>query len=142
STATLGDAKVCDQLLHGDEQIVRGDRAYASTVRQVDAPREDGEPLYAMPFKRKPHEDLPYDQRQANRLLASLRSKVEHPFRVLKRQFGYPKVRYRGLEKNTAQLHTLFACVNLWMARKNLMAAGSLRPPSGNRTPDERKTAI
>ncbi|MDP3295204.1 MAG: IS5 family transposase, partial [Nevskia sp.] len=47
STATLGDAKVCDQLLHGDEQIVRGDRAYASTVRQVDAPREDGEPLYA-----------------------------------------------------------------------------------------------
>lgn len=124
STAKLGDAKVCDQLLHGDEQIVLGDGAYTSTLRQLDAPREDGAPLYAMPFKRTPHQGLPHEQRQANRLLASLRAKVEHPFRVLKRQFGYTKVRYRGLTKNTAHLHTLFACVNLWLARKQLLAAG------------------
>lgn len=124
STAKLGDAKVCEQLLHGDEQIVLGDRGYSSKTRGLDAPRQEGQPLYAMPFMRKPKQDLPEDQRQANRLLASLRAKVEHPFRVLKRQFGYTKVRYRGLEKNTAQLHTLFACVNLWLARDRLLAAG------------------
>jgi IS5 family transposase len=49
--------------------------------------------------------------------------KVEHPFRVLKRQFGYTKVRYRGLAKNTAQIVTLFALGNLWMARRRLMEA-------------------
>ena len=41
---------------------------------------------------------------------------VEHPFRVIKRQFGYTKVRYRGLKKNTAQRITLFALSNIWMA--------------------------
>ena len=51
-------------------------------------------------------------------LKASDRSRVEHPFRVIKRQFGYTKVRYRGLAKNTAQLHTLFALANIWMARR------------------------
>jgi IS5 family transposase len=45
---------------------------------------------------------------------------MEHPFRVIKRQFGYAKVRYRGLKKNTAQLLTLFALSNLWRARGKL----------------------
>ena len=57
------------------------------------------------------------------KLKAGMRAKVEHPFRVLKRQFGYVKVRYRGLKKNTLQLKTLFALSNLWMARYRLMAA-------------------
>jgi IS5 family transposase len=56
-------------------------------------------------------------------LKASIRAKVEHPFRVIKRQFGFTKVRYRGLKKNTAQLTTLFALSNLWMARGTPMAA-------------------
>jgi IS5 family transposase len=54
-------------------------------------------------------------------LKASIRAKVAHPFRVIKRQFGHVKVRYRGLMKNTAQLHTLFALSNLWMVRKQLL---------------------
>ena len=58
---------------------------------------------------------------QLERIKASIRAKVEHPFRVIKRQFGHVKVRYRGLAKNTAQLHTLFALSNLWMARRRLM---------------------
>ena len=61
---------------------------------------------------------------QVERIKASIRAKVEHPFRVIKRQFGHVKVRYRGLAKNTAQLHTLFALANLWMVRKRL--TGSL----------------
>ena len=52
---------------------------------------------------------------------ASLRAKVEHPFRVIKRQFGFTKVRYRGLAKNAAQVLTLFALSNLWMARRRLL---------------------
>lgn len=52
---------------------------------------------------------------------ASIRAKVEHPFRVIKRQFGFTKVKYRGLAKNTANLMTLFALSNLWMARRSLL---------------------
>jgi IS5 family transposase len=60
---------------------------------------------------------------------ASIRARVEHPFRVIKRQFGYAKVRFRGLVKNTAQVLTLFALSNLWMARKQLLeSTGKLRP--------------
>ena len=59
---------------------------------------------------------------QIEHLKASVRAKVEHPFRVIKRQFGHVKVRYKGLAKNTAQLHTLFALSNLWMARRRLLS--------------------
>ena len=59
---------------------------------------------------------------------ASVRAKVEHPFRVIKRQFGLAKVRFRGLAKNTAHVITLFALSNLWMARRQLMAMAVVRP--------------
>ena len=62
---------------------------------------------------------------KAEKLKAGIRAKVEHPFRVVKRQFGFVKVRYRGLKKNTAQLFTLFALSNLWMVRSKLMSAGA-----------------
>jgi IS5 family transposase len=52
---------------------------------------------------------------------ASIRAKVEHPFRVIKRQFGHVTVRYRRLAKNTAQSHTLFTLSNLWMVRRTLL---------------------
>ena len=60
------------------------------------------------------------------RIKASIRAKVEHPFRIIKRQFGHTRVRYRGLAKNAAQLITLFALGNLWLCRKRpaLTAAG------------------
>ena len=57
------------------------------------------------------------------KLKAGIRAKVEHPFRVIKRQFGFVKVRYKGLKKNTLQLKTLFALSNLWMAQHQLMGA-------------------
>jgi IS5 family transposase len=53
---------------------------------------------------------------------ASVRARVEHPFRIVKRRFGYLKVRYRGLAKNGAQVMTLFALANLWMARRTVLA--------------------
>ena len=62
---------------------------------------------------------------EVERIKASIRAKVEYPFRVIKRQFGFVKVRYRGLKKNTAQLTTLFALSNLWMVRVKLMAVAA-----------------
>ena len=59
----------------------------------------------------------------AEKIKAGVRAKVEHPFRVIKRQFGHLKTRYRDLKKNTQQLMTLFALSNLWMMRSNLMEA-------------------
>lgn len=71
--------------------------------------------------KEKPPIDALVDK--VKKLKASIRAKVEHPFRVIKRQFGFVKVRYRGLKKNTLQLKTLLALSNLWMARHLLMTA-------------------
>lgn len=63
---------------------------------------------------------------QVEKIKASIRAKVEHPFRVIKQQFGQVKVRYRGLVKNTAQLKTLS---NLWMPRRKLLVLdGAVRP--------------
>jgi IS5 family transposase len=59
--------------------------------------------------------------------MAQFRAKVEHPFRVIKRQFGYTKVRFRGVAKNIAQQTMLFALSNLWMVRKRLLSAGEMR---------------
>ena len=75
------------------------------------------------PGKRKQQKHTPWGAitEQAEKLKASIRAKVEHPFRVIKRQFGHAKVRYRGLKKNTAQLITLFALSNIWMARRTLL---------------------
>ena len=57
---------------------------------------------------------------QINRIIAMVRAKVEHPFRIIKRQFGHVKTRYRGLAKNRAQLFTLFALGNLFLVRRRL----------------------
>jgi IS5 family transposase len=75
------------------------------------------------PGKRREHKDTAWGQllEKAEQLKASIRAKVEHPFRVIKRQFGHTKVRYRGLKKNTVQLFTLFALSNLWMTRKRIL---------------------
>lgn len=59
------------------------------------------------------------------RVKACIRVQVEHRFRVIKRQFGHIKVRYRGLVKNTAQLHTLFSLANLWVVRRKLLGASA-----------------
>ena len=77
-----------------------------------------------MPSKRKPlnpQTALGQLLEQAKKVNAKIRAKVEHPFRVIKCQFGYRKVRYVGLAKNMAQIQTLFALSHPWMARRHLM---------------------
>jgi len=74
------------------------------------------------PGKRKkfnPFIEQDFVAERVEKMKASIRAKAEHPFRMLERQFGFAKVRYRGL----AQIATLFALLNLWMARRQLMEA-------------------
>jgi len=69
--------------------------------------------------KAKPKKTLSVSQSKSNQQLAPIRAKVEHPFRILKCQFGYRKIRYRGIQKNGAQL---FSLANLYPVRKQLLA--------------------
>lgn len=120
TTAKVADITQLPHLLHGQEQVVLGDAGYHRTDRTLDAPPPDRGPRIVTPFRRTARATP--DQARCNRELASLRAKVEHPFRVIKRQFGFTTVRYRGLAKNTARLHSLFALANLYLARRRLLA--------------------
>jgi IS5 family transposase len=115
-------------LLHGQEAIAFGDAGYQGIEKRPDAKADVTWHIAMRPGKRKAlNKDAAADAMidKAEKLKAGVRAKVEHPFRVIKRQFGFVKVRYRGLKKNTAQLFTLFALSNLWMVRGKLMGAGA-----------------
>ena len=127
TSGNVNDVVEANSLLHGQETDVFADAGYQGAHKRPDA-KDDVQWHVAMrPGLRKLLDKAdPMDALtdQVERIKASIRAKVEHPFRVIKRQFGHVKVRYRGLAKNTAQLHTLFALANLWMVRKRL--TGSL----------------
>jgi len=72
-----------------------------------------------MKKRRKSAEKL---KRQIEKSKASIRAKVEHPFRTIKCQFGFTKAQYKGLLKNGSKLNLLFALANLFQVRKRLMA--------------------
>jgi transposase, IS5 family len=124
TAANVNDVVEANSLLHGDEIDVFGDAGYQGAHKRPDAQPGVTWHVAMRPGKRKaldksnPIEAL---VDEVERIKASIRAKVEHPFRVIKRQFGFTKVRYRGLKKNTAQLTTLFALSNLWMARGKLL---------------------
>lgn len=71
--------------------------------------------------KRKPKHDLSSQQRKRNRKQSSIRARVEHVFRVIKRQFGYTRTRYRGLLKNATQVNMLVGLANLYSLRRRLL---------------------
>ena len=76
----------------------------------------------AIAILRRPGIALSDDEMLFNQAVCKLRARVEHPFRVIKRQFDLTQVRYHGLAKNAARLHALFALANLLMARRSLLA--------------------
>jgi transposase, IS5 family len=120
STAKRHDSQVWDELLHGEEISVWADKGYVSAEREA-AFKGSGRFWGVMRKAPKGSPLHPVDA-QINRVIAMVRAKVEHPFRVIKRQFGYLKTRYRGLAKNRAQLFTLFALGNLFLVRRRLLA--------------------
>ena len=124
TAANVNDVTQGHALLHGQEQVVFADAGYQGAPEREDATDVDWH-IAMRPGKRKAHKHTPWGalSEQAEKLKASVRAKVEHPCRVITRQFGPCKVRYRGLAKNTAQLMTLFALSNIWMVRKVLLQA-------------------
>lgn len=118
STVKLHDSQVWDELLHGDEDTVWADKGYVNAARQAfEGPGKFWGVMRKAPKGGRLH---PIDER-INHLIAKVRAKVEHPFRVIKPQFGYTRTRYRGLAKNHAQLFTLFALGNLFLVRRRLV---------------------
>ena len=128
--ANEADVEQVADLLHGKEEQVWADSGYRGAQSRVG--REDLQwHIAARPsdIAKMPDGKAKTRLRKQENRKASVRAKVEHPFRVIKRQFGLVKVRFRGLRKNTAHLLTLFALSNLWMARRPLMTMlGAVRP--------------
>ena len=129
TAANVADITQAAGLMHGAESDAFADAGYQGVDKRDE--------VKALPVKAKWHVAMRPGKRRAldktrksHRLMeqveqikASIRAKVEHPFRIVKQQFGYAKVRYRGLAKNTARLTMLFALGNLWMVRRNLLNA-------------------
>lgn len=130
TAANEADVTVVEDLLHGKEKEVHADAGYTGAEKRVDRAR------LAWKIAAKRGKIKAMAESRTKRLLqkvekakAQIRARVEHPFRVVKRQFGFVKVRFRGLAKNTSQVITLFALANLWMARKQLLGStGKARP--------------
>jgi IS5 family transposase len=118
TAASVHDSQVMDACLHGKERTIYGDKAYADQTRKEQAEANDIEWRVlrkARRGKRLNCADLSFNKK-SNRT----RARVEHPFGVIKHLWGYRKVRYRGLAKNTAQLLTLFALTNFYLVRREL----------------------
>jgi IS5 family transposase len=124
TSGNVNDVTQAHRLLHGQEQVVYADAGYQGVQKRAGADPNVTWQVAMRPGKRKLVKTagkLGELLDAIEKLKAGVRAKVEHPFRVIKRQFGYVKVRYKGLVKNTAQIKTLFALSNLWMARRHLM---------------------
>ncbi|MEF8732172.1 MAG: IS5 family transposase [Candidatus Accumulibacter meliphilus] len=129
TSANEADVTQTEHLLHGDEKDVFLDAGYVGADKREEL--KDRDVNWQIAMKRGKlkavSEESGFGQllRKLESLKASIRSKVEHPFHIVKNLFHYKKVRYKGLEKNTAQLHTLFALANLMIAKRKLLALNS-----------------
>jgi IS5 family transposase len=112
-------------LLQGAERIAFGDAGYQGVEKREENQTPDVKWHVAMqPGKRRslPENELGRIEEKIEKLKASMRAKVEHPFHIIKNIFQLKKVRYRGLVKNTAQLLTLFGLANLLIAKRRIWA--------------------
>jgi hypothetical protein len=123
SAASVSDVHMLPDLLHGAEKKVWGDAGYQGQTEAIHAVAPEAQDMTSRRAKRK--DGVDEVERRKNRTKARVRSKVEWPFRILKRVFGYTKVRYRGLKKNHEWLLAAFALVNLYQHRKRLAPLGA-----------------
>ena len=128
TAANVSDINETHKLLHGDEEMAFADAGYTGIEKRNEM--KDCMATWYVAMKRgkrtkwrESDSQLGEAHEAVEKAKASIRAFVEHPFRVIKCQFGHRKTRYRGLKKNTAHLHTLFALANLYMARKELLAS-------------------
>ncbi len=119
--ANTADITELPKLLREEDRVIFGDAGYASEEYKVGS-RELGL-HWKVQDKAKPGRCLSASQKKRNRKQSGIRARVEHVFRVVKQQFRYLKVRYKGLAKNAAQVNVLVALANLYLLRGRLMAA-------------------
>jgi IS5 family transposase len=132
TSANAHDVTQASVLLHGEESDVFADSGYRGVHKREEVIEDHAQVSWhvaMMPSHRKAlDKDTPMGAilDALEKTKARIRAKVEHPFRVIKCQFGHRKTRYRGLAKNTSQLKVMFALSNLWMVRKRILqdAAG------------------
>jgi transposase, IS5 family len=123
TAANVADSTILPDLLHGEETRVWGDQAYkgkAVLIRE-HAPKALDFTNRRYRFKKRIDEV----QRAKNRTKSKVRSRVEHVFGVIKGVFGFVKVRYRGLDKNSNRLFATCALANLFMVRSHLLKRGA-----------------
>jgi IS5 family transposase len=127
TAANEADITQTAALLHGQEEDVFGDAAYAGADKRPEL--ADREVSWNIAIRRSIVKALPQALRERaepiERALSQVRAVVEHPFHIVKNRFRHKKLRYRGLHKNTAQRHTLFAPANLVIAKEALLAPSS-----------------
>ena len=118
--ANVHDKHPLPDLLHGNEQRIYGDSAYASQKQLIasKAPKAKDFTNQRVRFKGFINEAV----RAKNRSKSRIRARVEHVFGVVKRLWGFGKVRYRGLAKNATRAFTALALANLYLSRSRLMA--------------------
>lgn len=124
TAANVNDVTQAGALLHGDETDAFGDAGYQGVEKRAENLQTPVTWHVALrPSKRKALPKNPWGEQMEwiEQAKASIRAKVEHPFHVVKNLFRHRKTRYRGLEKNTAQLFTLFGFANLVLARRWLL---------------------
>ena len=119
TAAKVHDKAVMALLYHGKEKAKFGDKAYGAKKDKKKA-RKDGI-FYGIADKGTKNHPLSAAQRKRNHQTSSVRSFIEHPFQVLKCQWNFRKVRYKGLLKNELHLFALFAACNLYRVRKSLL---------------------
>ena len=119
TTANEADVSQLPNLLREDDRAVFGDKGYVDN-RVKRAARKAGV-FWGVALKSTTKHKLSAANKRFNDKMSSVRSRVEHLFRVIKRQFGYTKVRYKGLAKNAAQVFTLIGLTNLYLARRAML---------------------
>ena len=121
--AAASELQQLPELLHGAEEALYGDRAYWSEEDRQAA--EAHGVKYRVNRRGAPHHPVTERWRAINRARSRIRAYCEHPFLVIKKQWGFAKVRYRGLRKNTVRVFAVFALANLYRLRYKLGAAGA-----------------
>ena len=116
--AGVHDSQVMDDLLHGEEQAVYGDKAYTSEKKKKEY--EDRGIKWCVNRKACRHYQLSPEDVEYNHRQSQVRAKGEHAFLVVKHLWHYQKVRYKGLLKTAAQVFSLFALANLYLVRREL----------------------
>ena len=129
TAASVSDVHMLPELLHGDEKKVWGDAGYQGQTEAIHEAAPHAQDMTSRRVKTKAGVDEV--EKGKNRTKARVRAKVEWPFRVLKRVFGFTKMRYRGLKKNHEWLLAGFALANVYKNRKRLKKINKRLAPQG-----------